>query len=244
MDNFKLEFRSLNELASGYDQSPFDRLMRTYMMRTLEPFLRNGKALEIGCFHGDFTCLLVNRYEDLTVVEAAGEFLEITRARVGNKAQFAHSLIETYDTTERFDAIFLLHVLEHFQDTALVLERAKALLSDRGRIFVIVPNAHAASRRVAVKMGILPELTALSESDIRHGHRRVYSLDTLLKEVREAGLKAIHQGGVFFKPLANFQFDQLIGTEILADSFLEGCFELGREYPDLCASLYAVAERA
>jgi hypothetical protein len=52
------EFDNLNRLADDYDDGPFDRAMRGYMMRTLEPYLPPGKALEMGCFNGEFSVLL------------------------------------------------------------------------------------------------------------------------------------------------------------------------------------------
>ena len=50
-------------------------------------------------------------------------------------------------------------------------------------------------------------------------------------------------GGIFFKPLANFQLNALIGGPLIGDAFLEGCYELGKERPDGCASIYTVTRR-
>ena len=36
----------------------FDSLLRQYMMRSLDPFLLPGKALEMGCYLGDVTEML------------------------------------------------------------------------------------------------------------------------------------------------------------------------------------------
>jgi hypothetical protein len=42
------------------------------------------------------------------------------------------------------------------------------------------------------------------------------------------------------KPFANFQFDQMIKQKIIDQAYLEGCYELGKKYPDFCASIYAL----
>jgi 2-polyprenyl-3-methyl-5-hydroxy-6-metoxy-1,4-benzoquinol methylase len=139
--------------------------------------------------------------------------------------------------------IFFSHVLEHVEDPAACLARLGDLLSPTGRLFVIVPNGEAASRRIAVKMGVLEHLESLSTADVAAGHRRVYRLDTLVAEARRAGLGVTDTGGVFFKPLANFQFDALMGGPLIGEAFLEGCYELGKEHPTFCASIYLVAER-
>jgi hypothetical protein len=45
-------------------------------------------------------------------------------------------------------------------------------------------------------------------------------------------------GGILFQPLANFQFDRALKDNIVGDDYLNGCFELGKSYPELCASVY------
>lgn len=236
------EAQRLESIALQYDQSPFDSAMRGYMMRTLAPWLRPGTALQVGCFHGDFTAELVKAYRDLTVVDGTREFLDHTRQRVGGAVKCHLGLFEQYQTAERYDAVFLVHILEHVTEPVPFLARARELLAPGGRVYVIVPNGAAASRRIAVKMRLLPTLGALSEADRKHGHRRVYFLDTLQNDAADAGMHIAASGGIFFKPLANFQFDGLMGGRYITDAFMEGCYRLGTEQPDLCASIYVVGE--
>src|SRR5437016_12171547 len=94
MDGAGEEYRRLNELAQVYDDYKFDRLMRGYMLRALDPHLVKGRALELGCFNGEFTQLIAGLYDDLTVVEASTEFLEVTRRRVHAGARFVNALVE------------------------------------------------------------------------------------------------------------------------------------------------------
>lgn len=222
----------------------FDSLLRHYMMRTIEPFLPSGKALEMGCYTGEVTEMLAARYTDLTVIEASEELVGAARARLSGRASFLQGTFETIDVTERYDAIFLMHALEHLDDPVFVLHRVNDWLTDRGRLFVVVPNANAPSRQIAVQMGLIPFNSAVTDGERAHGHRKTYSLDTLERDVLDAGLRVLHRGGVFFKPLANYQFDKLIGGDVISDEYLEGCYQLGMHYPDLCASIYLVCEKA
>jgi 2-polyprenyl-3-methyl-5-hydroxy-6-metoxy-1,4-benzoquinol methylase len=228
--------------ASQYAYT-FDSLLRRYMMRTLDPLLPGGKALEMGCYTGDVTEMLAERYDDLTVIEASEELVDATRARLGTRAKFLHGMFETIDLRERYDAVFLMHTLEHLDDPVFVLGRVNGWLSDRGRLFVVVPNANAPSRQIAVQMGLIPFNDAVTDAERAHGHRKTYRLDTLQRTVLDAGLRVVQSGGVFFKPLANYQFDKLLGGDVISDGYLEGCYRLGMHYPDLCASIYAVCER-
>jgi 2-polyprenyl-3-methyl-5-hydroxy-6-metoxy-1,4-benzoquinol methylase len=239
------ERERLDQVVASYGEAyaPFDAAMRAYMMRTLAPHLRDGPCLQVGCAHGDETGHLAERFGDLTVVEPARAFLESAAARAPARVRFVEGLIEDFETDRRFEMIFFSHVLEHVEDPAACLARLGDLLSPTGRLFVIVPNGEAASRRIAVKMGVLEHLESLSTADVAAGHRRVYRLDTLVAEARRAGLGVTDTGGVFFKPLANFQFDALMGGPLIGEAFLEGCYELGKEHPTFCASIYLVAER-
>jgi 2-polyprenyl-3-methyl-5-hydroxy-6-metoxy-1,4-benzoquinol methylase len=227
----------------GETYAPFDAKMRHYMMRAFEPFFRDGPCLQVGCAHGDQTSLLLDRFGDVTVVEGAAEFIDIAKARVDGRATFVESLIEDFETDRRFETILFAHVLEHVVDPVVALRKLKGLLTDTGRLFLVVPNAEAASRRIAVKMGALTHLEALSPDDVAAGHRRVYRLDTLCRDAREAGLSVAQTGGIFFKPLANFQFNALMDGPLISEAFMEGCYQLGLEHATFCASIYVVAER-
>ena len=58
-----------------------------------------------------------------------------------------------------------------------------------------------------------------------------------------AGLRVVHRSGIFFKALANFQWDRLLKTDIISKEYLEGCYQLGQVYPDLCSSIFLMCER-
>jgi 2-polyprenyl-3-methyl-5-hydroxy-6-metoxy-1,4-benzoquinol methylase len=144
----------------------------------------------------------------------------------------------------RYDNIVLTHVLEHLDDPVGALARMNAeWLADSGRLFVVVPNANAPSRQIAVLMGLISHNAAITPAEAEHGHRRTYSLDTLERDATAAGLRVAHQGGIFFKALANFQWDRLLKTDIISTDYLEGCYRLGQRYPDLCASIFLLCER-
>ena len=70
-----------------------------------------------------------------------------------------------------------------------------------------------------------------------------YSAQTLARDAEAAGLVVKHRSGIFFKALANFQWDRLLKTDIISPAYLDGCFELGKEYPELCSSIFLVCER-
>jgi 2-polyprenyl-3-methyl-5-hydroxy-6-metoxy-1,4-benzoquinol methylase len=221
----------------------FDRVLREYMMLSFDPFLVKGRALEVGCYKGDFTKLILTRFSHVTVIEASDELIGYCRSHFGSEVTFIQSTVEAAEVGEDYDSIFLMHTLEHLDDPVLVLGRINGWLSERGRLFLVVPNANAASRQIAVKMGLVPYNSAVLESEGLHGHRRTYALDTLEHDALSAGLRVVHRGGIFFKPLAGSQFDEALEAGVISQEYLEGCYELGLIYPDLCASIFLVCER-
>lgn len=237
MRDLNREFTDSPERLYAYD---FDYRMHEYMLRQFEPLLPKGRALELGCYHGVFTERLVGIFSDVTVVEGASELVEIAQTRVGDRAKFVHSNFETFAPESPFDAIFLIHTLEHLDEPIEMLRRIRTWLSKGGRLFVAVPNAYAASRQIAVSMGLISEPTAVTDGEAKHGHRRTYCLESLECDIAEAGLHIQESGGIMFKPLANFQFDRCLKEAVINDKFLDGCFDLGRRYPELCASIYTV----
>jgi 2-polyprenyl-3-methyl-5-hydroxy-6-metoxy-1,4-benzoquinol methylase len=219
-------------------------VMHPFMLRSFEPFFGAGSLLELGSFRGDFTRRLTPRFADITCVEASGEAVAAARAALGGRATFVQGTFETVSLGRTFDHVVLTHVLEHLDDPVGVLARVnREWLSESGRLFLVCPNANAASRQIAVRMGLITHNAAVTPAEQEHGHRITYSLDTLERDARAAGLKVVHRSGIFFKALANFQWDRLLTTDIISPEYLEGCYQLGQAYPDLCSSIFLVCER-
>jgi 2-polyprenyl-3-methyl-5-hydroxy-6-metoxy-1,4-benzoquinol methylase len=219
-------------------------VMHPYMIKSFKPFLNEGRLLELGSSKGEFTERLVPLFDDVTCVEASDAALEDARARLGDRVVFVNSPLETASLPCRYDNIVFTHVLEHIDDPVKVLRRInEEWLEEHGRLFLVCPNANAPSRQIAVKMGLVSHNAAVTHAEAAHGHRRTYSLDTLERDAVAAGLKVVHRSGIFFKALANFQFDRLLATDIISEGYLNGCYELGQQYPDLCSSIFLLCER-
>lgn len=219
-------------------------VMHPFMLKSFQPFFKDGNFLELGSFQGNFTRRFLPYFNDITCVEASDEAMKIAQKEFGNKVKFIHSMFENAVLPTKYDNIILTHVLEHIDDPVAVLKRINdEWLSDTGRFFLVCPNANAPSRQIAVKMGLITHNSAVTPAEKEHGHRITYTLDTLERDAKAAGLKVVHRSGIFFKALANFQWDKLLNTDIISEEYLEGCFELGQHYPDLCSSIFLLCEK-
>jgi GNAT superfamily N-acetyltransferase/2-polyprenyl-3-methyl-5-hydroxy-6-metoxy-1,4-benzoquinol methylase len=237
----EIENAADHQYAYGFDLD----VMHPFMLRSFEPFFRPGKLLELGSFKGDFTRRFLQRFDDITCVEASGVAIEAARCRLGGRVKFIHSTFEAAVLPTRYENVVLTHVLEHLDDPVEVLRRINdEWLAEGGRLFLVCPNANAASRQIAVKMGLITHNAAVTAAEAQHGHRCTYALDTLEHDAVAAGLKVVHRSGIFFKALANFQWDRLLKTDIISKEYLDACYQLGQQYPDLCASIFLVCERS
>ncbi|MBX4928434.1 2-polyprenyl-3-methyl-5-hydroxy-6-metoxy-1,4-benzoquinol methylase [Rhizobium binae] len=237
--NSEIKDASDHRYAYNFD---FD-VMHHYMLKSFMPFFRSGSLLELGSFRGDFTKRIVPYFDDITCVEASDEAIAVAQNELGDGLTFINDVFEDVKLPKRYDNILLTHVLEHLDDPVGVLKRINdEWLSEGGRLFLVCPNANAPSRQIAVKMGLISHNSAITKAEAEHGHRITYSLDTLERDARLAGLNVVHRSGVFFKALANFQWDRLLQTDIISSEYLEGCYQLGQVYPDLCASIFLMCE--
>jgi len=219
-------------------------VMHPYMLRSFAPHFVPGSLLELGSFRGDFTERLLSLFGDVTCVEASGEAIAEAKKRIGDRAAFVQGRFEDVRLSRRYSNVVLVHVLEHLDDPIGLLRRiGDDWLAEGGRLFLVCPNANAPSRQIAVKMGLITHNAAVTPAEAEHGHRITYSLDTLERDAVAAGLRVVQRSGIFFKALANFQWDRLLETDIVSQEYLDGCYALGQQYPDLCASIFLLCER-
>ena len=238
--NDELKDTSDHKYAYSFD---FD-VMHHYMIESFKHHFMDGNCLELGSFKGDFTEKLAPYFDDITCVEASNEALEIAKQKLGGGITYYNSMFETVELPKKYDNIILTHVLEHIDDPVGLLARIKnEWLSENGKLFLVCPNANAPSRQIAVKMGLITHNSAITPAEAEHGHRITYTLDTLERDAKLAELNTIHRSGIFFKALANFQWDQLLSTDIISKEYLDGCYQLGQQYPDLCSSIMLICKK-
>ncbi len=238
--NYNNEIKDNSERKYSYS---FDTdIIQPFMVKSFEAFFKDGNALELGCYEGEFTRKFLKYFDSITCVDASNEAIEIAKEKIkSSKVEFVHSMFEDAKLSMKYKNIFLTHVLEHVDDRVGLLKKINyEWIDDDGVLFVACPNANAPSRQIAVKMGLLESNCSVTDAEYEHGHRITYSFDTLEMDIKKSGLKILHKSGIFFKALANFQWDALLNTNIISEEYLQGCYELGQQYPELCSSIYFV----
>jgi 2-polyprenyl-3-methyl-5-hydroxy-6-metoxy-1,4-benzoquinol methylase len=176
-------------------------------------------------------------------LEASKEAIDVASKKLPGNVTFMNGTFEQITLVEKFDTIVMTHVLEHLDAPLDLLNKIKRnWLAPGGLLLITVPNANAISRQIAVEMGIVEYTTCVTESEFIHGHRATYDFESLSKLINQSDLKNVFQTGIFFKALANFQWDQILEQKIVSPEFLEASLKIGRKYPDLCSSLFVVCK--
>jgi len=215
------------------EQLDFDKRLVRFRYQTLKSHLQGPTGLELGPAEGEMTQFLLQDFEELTVVEGSLELL----SQIPNIPHLTkvHALFEEFAPEQQFNTIIMEHILEHIDDPVALLQRAKQWLAPGGKMLLGVPNGHSIHRLVAVKMGLLAYPCQLNARDEALGHRRVYTQVTFKQHIETAGLNLVESGGVFFKPLSNQQIQ-----EHWTEEMIHGFYELGKDFPENAAEIYAV----
>ena len=186
--NQELKDTSDHQYAYSFD---FD-IMHHYMIKSFKPFFKSGNLLELGSFKGDFTKKIFPYFNDITCVEASTLAIDVAKNEIGNKVKFVNGLFEDVNLPTKYENIILTHVLEHIDNPVALLKKINdEWLSDTGRFYLVCPNANAPSRQIAVKMGLISHNTAITPAEKEHGHVTTYTLDTLERDAKAAGLNVV-----------------------------------------------------
>ncbi len=238
----------LNNIAKWYDSKQgfkrdwidFHKELMQYRFRTMKPFFKGHAVLELGIADGEITQYLFSDFKKVVGVEGAAHFIEDVKKRFSDKfrdgkLELHHCLFEEFTPSERYPTVLCTHILEHMDDPVGVLIRAREWLENEGVLIAMVPNAMSLHRLAGVKMGLLKAPMDLNPQDKVLGHQRVYSPETFKADVEKSGLHIKTFGGLFLKPLTNKQIQETWSREMM-DAF----YELGKEYPEIAAEIYAV----
>ncbi len=233
--NKKEEIERIGAVASWFStKKGFDGKILKYTAKALLPFCKGPRILELGCADGSMTETLVDNFMDVVAVDGSESLIEVAKKNIKGNVTFCCALFEEFEPQGTFNTIIMTHVLEHVIDPVLLLSRAKKWLEENGTILICVPNATSLHRKIGKSMGLINELADLSETDVKVGHRRIYSIDTLKKDIQKANLTIETWGGIFLKPRPNSIM------ESWDDNVLDALYEAGIELPTYCSEIYVV----
>lgn len=126
------------------NKDPLDHNLKLFFESRIN---KKCKILDLGCGYGSFLCFLQSlNYANVTGLDISTEELAVCKRIFKSYNFIQKDIFEFMDnTTEKFDVIYLSHVLEHIAKDKLFdfLGGIKKLLNDDGFLIIIVPNSGA-----------------------------------------------------------------------------------------------------
>ena len=163
----------------------------------------------MGYGEGNFTEMLLQEGKQVDIIEGAELLASEAKSKFKERVNVFHSLFSEFRPTEKYDAILATNILEHVENPIDVLNCIKHWLSPTGKVLITVPNSESIHRRLAVLMGIQPQLDTLSPRDHLVGHLRVYNKVTLTNDIESADLKIQEMTGFVLKVLPNSMMSEM-----------------------------------
>lgn len=157
------------------DAPDFNRWMYDRLARWI-----TGSVLEVGSGIGNMSRHFIDR-ESVTLTDTEQAYLDYLRAEYGdrNNVSVRHLMLPAIPPDlegEVFDSIVCLNVLEHIQDDIGSLTAMRNLLSEQGRLVLLVPAFQ----------------WLFGELDVALGHHRRYTPAHIEGCFSQAGLRLIH----------------------------------------------------
>lgn len=239
-----IEKENLEKIAERFSsRDGYNAHMSDFAYRTINPFFKGRACLELGCSDGQMTQHLLSHFDKVVAVD--GSSIQIERLEKLFSSFAASLILQTYaclvedlpshiTKNRKFDTVLACYLLEHVDDPVGILSVAKEFLRSTGVVIAVVPNANSIHRIVGQYMGLLESRTDLSEQDRHDGHRRTYTMESLMADFHRAGLAVTTTGGILLKPLPASQMSGL-SAEVE-----EGFYKAGHELPGFCSSIFAV----
>jgi 2-polyprenyl-3-methyl-5-hydroxy-6-metoxy-1,4-benzoquinol methylase len=144
-------------------------------------FSSHPAVLDIGCFTGDFLCILAERGVDVYGLELQEKAAALAEARLPGRVFQAR--VESSEFPQRmYDAITLLAVIEHVTDPKGLVEHCAARLKPGGVMMLQTPNTGSLLCRLSGRFW--PPYAPVE-------HLHLFSARSLERIVRDAGLTAV-----------------------------------------------------
>lgn len=240
--DFELESQDNSERNYRYSIDTIVRDLYLKRIASSEYSLSPGaRVLEIGSHDGSMTKQILEYIEKIDVLEPVIELHTVLEEKFGHQVTLHSGTIENLEFSMEFDAIFLVHVLEHVENPRESLRRISTWLKPSGILHVMVPNANALSRQLARNMGLMNATTDVLRGEKLQGHLRSYLLEDFVNDLISAGLQVKATGGILHKPLANFQLDKSLEMGIIDMKFIQALDDYAKTNAAEASSIFAVA---
>ena len=202
-------------------------------LRVLERIRPRRRVLEVGAATGLFTRMLLSDDHEVTAVEGDVRAVEIARRRgvpaIAGDIELESTWAQIAGT---FDAIVLMHVLEHLVDPWAVLARARERLNPDGVVISLLPNV--AAWRVRKDLFLHGKFEYTDTGILDRTHLRFFNLASGIALHRDSGFREVRWWPADVCVPLERRLRVGLGLEGMARHWNEFMI---RRFPNLCAEI-------
>jgi hypothetical protein len=234
-----MKSEQLKKYEADYSELPFEDVLRTYRQENIFTQLAATGAkriLEIGS--GPLPLFKsMDNFERMVVVEPGDHFFSIAKDLAGDDKRITviHDFFENIVdelVPEKFDFIILGGFLHEISNPDEVLQLVQKVCHPTTVVHSFVPNAKSFHRLLASEMGLIKDIYQKSAHDELFNRTAVYNMDSF-KELFQKNNYSVESFGTYFmKPFTNSQMQQMVLSQIITASVLEGLNKIIRYFPD------------
>ncbi|WP_243358639.1 class I SAM-dependent methyltransferase [Fundidesulfovibrio terrae] len=203
----------------------------------IAPRVAGKRVLEMGCSTMVISPLLFSAARELEIVEGSSIFSRQARERFGDDVLVHNSMFEEFTPGSPYEAVVLANTMHHLADPEMVLRRLKSWLVPGGSLHLTVPNMLSLHRRMGVLMGLIPDISGVSERNRMFMQSGRYTKESLTAILTGCGYTVRESFCFFLKPFSDEQMEALNPTQDMVDAL----FELGKLFPELASLIYVEA---
>jgi SAM-dependent methyltransferase len=160
----------------------------------LRAFAPRGRVLELAAGTGQWTGLLADYADELTVTDASPEMLELNRAKVGERDNTRYEVADAFALapTHAFDTVFFGFFLSHVPPARFepFWSLVEGLLAPDGRVFFVDEGRHFLWREDWLDEAAGVVRRPLADGTVHRAVKVLWSADDLAARLVDLGWEA------------------------------------------------------
>lgn len=248
--------RDIEDYAQQYKKTDFETEYQVKYRRkkVLELMAKypHDNFLEIGCGLEPLAAFL-DDFSKCTIVEPSNEFAANAKKfglSLNGKLRVEQGLFEDVVpklVKENFNYIVcssLLHEVEQPKKLLSAIFTLSSVQSGEAVIHINVPNAKSFHRLLAMESGLIPNIKAVSHSNVLFQQNTIYDMDMLVATIMGCAgkcgknIEVLEKGSYFLKPFTHRQMKLCLNIGILDEKIIDGLDRMTKYMSELGSEIF------
>lgn len=181
------------------------------LLKMIDPYLKKKPQhiLDVGCGTGALALYLASKNINITGIDISQRAINACKdfavhTGLTKRTTFIHTTLEDFSTTQKFDMITAIEIIEHVSKPDLFLAHIRKRLKDGGVLIISTPSRYAPLLRIGF----------LDDFEKRVGHLRRYNTKEIVAilEQHKFLVEEVHETEGFVR---NYMYTSTLGTKVL-----------------------------